>query len=126
MIRGDLPDALIEEMQWPAGSSHSVVAVVLRDSESMPSFLSAFLKASKSQDIAQSVSVFHGSQFASYRVGRDIYKVGETSPLEPLARMLRAFPWLIAAMTLLICFLMAVLIQAWLRRHARTRLQAAD
>ena len=123
---GGLPDALIEEIQWPAASHRSLVAVVLRDQESVPNFVSAFLKSPESPEIAQSVSLLHGLQFSSYRVGRDSYRVGETSPWAPLARTLQAFPWLIAGMTLLLCFLMAVLIQARLRRHARSRLKAAE
>jgi len=123
---GGLPDALIEELQWPAASNRSVVAVVLRDADSVPNFLAAFLTTSQSPEIAESVSMLHGSRFSSYRIGRDLYRVGEVSSLAPLTRALQSFPWLIAGMTLLLCFLMAVLIQARLRRHARTRLKGAE
>jgi cellulose synthase (UDP-forming) len=123
---GGLPDALIEGIQWPAGSSRSVVLIALRDPETIPNFLSAFLKTSQSSEIAESVSVLHDSQFSSYRVGRGDYRVGETSPLAPLSRTLQAFPWLIAIVTVMICFLMAVLVQAWLRRHARLRLRGRE
>ena len=126
LVTGGLPDALIEEAEWPAGSRRSVVAIVLRNPDSIPNFLEAFLKTSQSSDISQSVSVFHAAQFTSYRIGNGVYRVGEDSPLERLARTLQAFPWLIAVVTVLICFLMAVLVQAWLRRRARTRLQGVE
>ena len=36
LVSGGLPDALIEGMEWPAGSRRSVVVLVLRDSASIP------------------------------------------------------------------------------------------
>jgi cellulose synthase (UDP-forming) len=125
-VSGGLPDALIEGMEWPAGSHRSVVVLVLRDPASIPNLLAAFLKSSQSADISQSVSVLHGAQFSSYRIGGDLYRVGETSPLAPVARTLQELPWLVAVVTVLMCFLMAVLVQAWLRRRARTRLQGVE
>jgi cellulose synthase (UDP-forming) len=126
LVSGGLPDALIEGMEWPAGSHRSVVVLVLRDPASIPNLLAAFLKSSQSADISQSVSVLHGAQFSSYRIGGDLYRVGETSPLAPVARTLQELPWLVAVVTVLMCFLMAVLVQAWLRRRARTRLQGVE
>lgn len=126
MTGGDLPDALIESIEWPRGSRRSVVVVLLRNSAAIPNFLSTFLKTSQSSDIAHSVSVLHGTQFSSYRLGNDVYRVGETSPLARMTGVLEEFPWIIAAVTVIFCFLMAALIQAMLRRHARTRLQGTE
>jgi cellulose synthase (UDP-forming) len=125
LVSGGLPDALIEGAEWPAGSHRSVVVMVLRDPALIPNLLAAFLNSSQ-PDISQSVSVLHGEQFSSYRIGGGLYRVGETSPLAPIARTLQDLPWLVALVTVLMCFLMAVLIQAWLRRHARTRLQGVE
>jgi cellulose synthase (UDP-forming) len=36
------------------------------------------------------------------------------------------FPWLVVVGGMIVCFLMAVLIRAMLRRHARARLQGND
>lgn len=121
-----MPDALVEEVRWPSRSTRSAVVLVLRDEDSIPNFLATFVKASQSTDIAQSVSVLHNSRFSSYRVGNDFYTVGETSPFTSLTQNLQEFPWMIAVVTFMCCFLMAVLIQARLRRHARLRLQGSD
>jgi cellulose synthase (UDP-forming) len=123
---GKPPDALVEEVQWPEGSGRSAVVIVLRTEESIPNFLSAFLKTSQSSDIAESVSVLHNGQFSSYRVGNDLYTVGEASALTPVVRILQAFPWMMAVVTVMCCFLMAVLLQARLRRRARLRLQGSE
>jgi cellulose synthase (UDP-forming) len=102
------------------------VIIVMRTEEVIPNFLSRFLKASQTSDIAQSVSVLHNGQFSSYRVGNDVYTVGQSSPLTPVVRILQAFPWMMAAVTVVCCFLMAVLLQARLRRRARLRLQGSE
>jgi len=122
---GGLPDALIEGIEWPRGSKRSVVVIVLRDQAAIPSFLSAFLKTSQSPAIAQSVSVLDGAQFSSYRIGSDVYRVGEISPLLRLTVLFQEFPWLMVIIAVILCFLMAALIRTMLRRHARARLQGS-
>jgi cellulose synthase (UDP-forming) len=123
---GGLPDALIEGIQWPAGSNHSVVVLVARDAAAIPDLLSTFLDKSQSAEIAQSVSVLHDAQFTSYRIGKDAYEVGEISPMAMLGKIFQAFPWLMAVVSVIFCFLIATLAQVWLRRQARMRLQADD
>ncbi len=123
---GGLPDALIEGIEWPARSNRSVVAIVLRDTEAAPGFLSTFLDQSQSSAVAQSVTVLHGDQFSSYRMGGDAYRVGQISLLERVSEVFEQAPWLIALVTLIFCFLMAALIQAMLRRRARLRLQGGE
>ena len=123
---GGLPDALVEGIEWPSGSSRSVVVVALRDHNVVSNFLSVFLKTSQSSDISQSVSVLHGSRFVSYRIGNDVYRVGSLSLWIRLNMLFSEFPWLIVASTLILCFFMAVIIRAMLRRHARARLQGND
>ena len=92
----------------------------------MPSFLAAFLGASQSSDIAQSVSVLHGERFSSYRIGGGAYRVGQISLLTRVTTIFQEAPWLIAVVTVIFCFLMAALIQTMLRRHARLRLLGDD
>lgn len=123
---GGLPDALIEGVEWPSGSNRSVVLVLLRDQGAIPNFLSAFLNSSQSSDISQSVSVLHGTQFSSYRIGSGVYRAGDISAFTRVTMIFQEFPWLIAIVTVILCFLMAVLIQARLRRQARLRLQGED
>ncbi|HEY6374330.1 MAG TPA: cellulose biosynthesis cyclic di-GMP-binding regulatory protein BcsB, partial [Edaphobacter sp.] len=120
---GGLPDALIEGIEWPSGSSRSVVIVALRDKTVVPNFLSVFLKTSQSSDISQSVSVLHGKRFSSYRIGNDIYWVGSLSLWIRLNMLFSEFQWLMVISTMIFCFLMAAILRALLRRRARARLQ---
>ncbi|MCU1247105.1 MAG: cellulose synthase catalytic subunit (UDP-forming) [Edaphobacter sp.] len=120
---GGLPDALIEGIEWPSGSSHSVVVIALRDKDVVPNFLSVFLKTSQSSDVSQSVSVLHGSRFTSYRIGNDVYHVGTLSPWIKLNMLFQHFQWLMVASILGFCFLIAIVLRSILRKKARARLQ---
>ena len=120
---GGLPDALIEGIEWPSGSSRSVVVIALRDKEVVPNFLSVFLKTSQSSDVSQSVSVLHGSRFTSYRIGNDVYHVGTLSPWIKLNMLFERYQWLMVACILFFCFLIAVILRSILRKKARSRLQ---
>ena len=123
---GGLPDALIEGIQWPARSTHSVVVIALRDHNVIPSFLTTFLRVSQSSDIAQSVSVLHGTQFSSYRIGNDVYEVGSLSRWVSLQLYFQRYPWLVVILVFAACLLLASLLRVWLRRRARLRLQGED
>jgi cellulose synthase (UDP-forming) len=120
---GGLPDALIEGIEWPAGSRRSAVVIVLRDKDVIPNFLSAFLKTSQSSDISQSVSVLQGSRFSSYRIGDDVYHVGSLSRWVQLKMLFEVYPGLMVLVVLGFCLLMAVILRSILRRKARARLQ---
>jgi len=54
---GGLPDALLEGIEWPSGSSHSVVVMAVRDHAAIPNFLSVFLKT-RSPPTSPSPSAF--------------------------------------------------------------------
>ena len=118
---GRLPDAVIEEIEWPRGSGRTAVVVALRDMDAVPGFVDAFL--SQPSAIAQSASVLHGARFTSYRLGGDAYWVGAISPWMRAMFLLEESPWLIAIVAVIFCFLIAALMQAMLRRRARERLQ---
>jgi cellulose synthase (UDP-forming) len=120
---GGLPDAVIEGMEWPKNSGHSVVLVALRDHQAQPAFLDSFLKNAQSSDIGQSVSVLRGGDFSAYRVGDEVYHVGSLSWLLRLSMLFAENPFIVAIIIVVICILMAALIRARLRRHARGRLQ---
>jgi cellulose synthase (UDP-forming) len=123
---GGLPDALIEGIEWPRNSNHSVVVIALRDRTVIANLISVFLKTSQSSDVSQSVSVLHGSRFTSYRIGKDFYHVGSLSRWVQLHMFLTDYPWLMVISTIVFCFLMAIIIRAMLRRRARARLQGND
>jgi cellulose synthase (UDP-forming) len=119
---GGLPDALIEGIEWPAGSKHSAVVIVLRDQDIVPNFLSTFLRTSQSSDISQSVSVLHDSRFNSYRIGDNVYHVGSLSLSDHLKMFFEDNQWLMVLAVLCFCLLMAAILRAILRRKARIRL----
>jgi cellulose synthase (UDP-forming) len=123
---GGLPDVLIEGIEWPSGSKRSVVLVALRDHAVVPNFLSVFLKTSQSSDISQSVSVLHGKRFVSYRIGNDVYNVGSLSYWTQLNIYFSQFPWMMVIGAMIVCFLMATVVRASLRRRARLRLQGNE
>ncbi len=123
---GGLPDAMIEGIEWPSGSSRSVVLIALRDHSVVPKFLDVFLKYSQYSDISQSVAVLHDKRFSSYRIGNDVYHVGSLSWWIRLNMLFSEFPWMVVISTAVVCLLMAGLIRAYLRRRARTRLQGNE
>ncbi|GGA60172.1 hypothetical protein GCM10011507_09670 [Edaphobacter acidisoli] len=119
---GGLPDALIEATQWPARSGRSVVLVVMRDRENASGLISAFLRNSQSSDISQTVSVLHGGQFNSYRIGNVMYGVGSLSIWVRTHIFFANYPWAMAALIALCCILLAVVARGVLRRRAYLRL----
>lgn len=123
---GGMPDALIEGMEWPKGSKRSVVVIALRDHSVVPTFLNTFLRVATTSDVAQSVSVLHGTQFVSYRIGNDAYRVGYLSLWIQLKLLFSEFPALVVLMVLIACLLLGALIRVGLRRRARLRLQGDD
>ena len=125
-VSGALPDALIEGIEWPARSNRSVVMIALRDHSVIPAFLTTYLRVSTTSDISQSVSVMHGTQFVSYRIGNDVYKVGSLSILTRLQLFFAEFPASVVLLVIIACILLAALIRVALRRRARLRLQGED
>ncbi len=117
-IEGGLPDALIEGIEWPAGSRRSAVVIVLRDQGIVSNFLSIFLRTSQSSDISQSVSVLHGSRFNSYRIGGNVYHIGSLSWWVQLKVLFEDNQWLMVLVILGFCLLMAAILRAMLRRKA--------
>ena len=123
---GGLPDALIEGLEWPASSGRSVVLVALRDRAVIPTFLTTFLRVAQSSDISQTVSVLHGTQFTSYRIGNDNYTVGALSIWVRLQIFFAKYPEAVVVVIFVACILLAALLRVWLRRRARLRLQGED
>ncbi len=123
---GGLPDALIEGLEWPAGRKRSAVVIALRDHSVVPSFLTTFLRVSQSSDISQTVSVLHGTQFASYRIGNDNYQVGSLSLWVQMHMFFSRNLWAIVVVVIVACIFLAALLRVWLRRRARLRLQGED
>lgn len=123
---GGLPDALMEGIEWPKRSERSVVVIALRDRTVIPTFLTTFLRVAQTSDIGQSVSVLHGTQFSSYRIGNDNYHVGSLGVWTYLKLFFAKYPWAVVILVIVACILLATLLRVWLRRRARLRLQGED
>jgi len=119
---GELPDATVEEIEWPRGSADTAIVIALRDDAGAASFADA-LNGETANAMSQSVSVLNGARFSSYRLGDDAYWVGALSPWERVEFLLEDSPWTVAVVVAMFCFFFAVLLQARLRRRARERLQ---
>ena len=128
LIAGGAPDAIIEGIASPydPAGNRSIVAIHLNDSESFEPFLNTFLQVQQTGDISDSVSVLHGSQFRSFRIGTAVYHVGVLDRLTTLILWFDQVPWAGALVVIAIAFLLAFWTRQWLRGKARTRLTSHD
>jgi cellulose synthase (UDP-forming) len=124
LTTGGTPDAVIEGIESPydVGGSRSIVAIHLKDGSTFEPFMSTFLDVQQSSDISGSVSVLHGTEFRSSRVGAQVYYVGYLPWWIQLRLLVAAYPWLIAIVVVALALLLAVWTRQWLRAKARARL----
>jgi cellulose synthase (UDP-forming) len=119
------PDAVIEGIESPydTANSRSVVAIHFRDASVLENFLTTFMNVEQSSDIGGSVSVLHGTQFQSFRIGSEIYHVGVLPWWTRLTLWFMEVPWLAAVVIIIVAFLLAIWTRQWLRGRARARLR---
>ena len=117
---GDFPEALIQGIESPWSSNRSVVTITFRNNQSMNPFIAAFQKAITSSAISQSVSVLHGQEFTSYRLGDHYYHVGYLPWWARIRYWLRTFPWMVVILT----FVLGLFVVPWMR--ARLDRRAAE
>jgi cellulose synthase (UDP-forming) len=122
------PDAVIEGVQSPydPGGSRSVVAIHLRDASTFEAFIASFLRVQQASDISGSVSVLHGTEFQSFRIGSEVYHVGVLPWWTRLTIWFMEVPWLAAVVVMLLAFLLAIWTRQWLRSKARARLKMME
>ncbi len=120
------PEALIEEIESPWAPDRSLISITLRANDTADAFTSAFIQASASGDISQTVSVLHGSQFSSYRIGDQVYYVGHLQWWAMIRYRLREFPWLIVVLTFVLGLFVVPWVRARLDQRARARLEARE
>jgi cellulose synthase (UDP-forming) len=122
------PDAIIEGIKSPydSGGDRSIVAIHFRDAGTFESFITTFMKIQQSSDIQGSVSVLHGAQFQSFRIGSDVYHVGVLPWWTRLTLWFMEVPWLAAVVVILLAFLLAIWTRQWLRSKARARLRLLE
>ncbi len=122
------PDAMIEGIESPydVGGSRSIVAIHLKDASAFEPFMSTFLSVQQSSDVSGSVSVLHGTEFRSFRVGPEVYYVGALPWWTQLRVWAGEYPWLIAVVVFVLAFLLAIWTRQWLRTRARARLTVME
>ncbi len=120
------PGALIQEIQSPWANDRSIVSITLRDDDAAPDFVSSFLDASDSGDISQSVSVQHGGDFSSYRMGDQFYHAGQLPWWAMIRYRLREFPWLIVVLTFILGLFVVPWARAKLDHRVKARLEAHE
>jgi len=120
---GQFPDALIQGSESPWSSSRSIVSITLRNDGAAAPFIAAFNKFSDSGDISESVSVLHGSEFTSYRLGDHYYRVGYLPWWAHIRYWLRTFPWMIVVLTFVLGLFVVPWTRARLDQRAKARLE---
>jgi cellulose synthase (UDP-forming) len=122
------PDAVIEGIESPydPGGNRSIVAIHLRDASTFEAFMDTFMKVQQSSDISGSVSVLHGTQYQSFRIGSEVYHVGVLPWWTRLKLWFMEVPWLAALIVIVLAFLIAIWTRQWLRGRARARLKMIE
>ena len=128
LTAGGTPDAVIEGIKSPFGPSgdRSIVAIHLRNAAAFEPFMEAFVSVQQSSAISGSVSVLHGEDFQSFRIGADVYHVGVLPWWKRLTLWFMEVPWLASLVVLALAFLLAIWTRQWLRGKARSRLRMVE
>ncbi|MGD0630220.1 MAG: UDP-forming cellulose synthase catalytic subunit [Terracidiphilus sp.] len=128
LTAGGTPDAVIEGIESPfgPGGDRSIVAIHFKDAASFEPFMAAFIKVQQSSEISGSVSVLHGAQFQSFRIGANVYHVGVLPWWTRLTLWFMEVPWLVVVVAMILCLMLAVWTRQWLRVKARARLRMIE
>ncbi|MGA2534918.1 MAG: UDP-forming cellulose synthase catalytic subunit [Terracidiphilus sp.] len=128
LTAGSAPDTVIEGIKSPFGPSgdRSIVAIHLKDAGAFEPFMAAFMRAQQSSEVSGSVSVLHGTEFQSFRIGADVYHVGVLPWWTRLTLWFMEVPWLAAVVVMVMAFLLAIWTRQWLRGKARQRLKMVE
>jgi cellulose synthase (UDP-forming) len=121
---GQFPDALLQGIESPWHKGRSVVAITIKNNDAASPFATAFWESSMSGDISDSVSVLHGNDFSSYRLGDRFYHVGDLPWWSHVRYWLQAFPWLIVVLTFVLGLFVIPWTKSRLDRRAKARLEA--
>ena len=128
LTAGGTPEVIIEGIESPyaPGGDRSIVAIHLKDAASFEPSMAAFLKVQQSSDISGSVSVLHGAQFQSFRIGANVYHIGVLPWWTRLTLWFMEVPWLVVVVAMILCLMLAVWARQWLRVKARERLRMIE
>jgi cellulose synthase (UDP-forming) len=119
---------VIEGVKSPygPGGDRSVVAIHFKDAAAFEPFMSTFISVQQSSEVSGSVSVLHGTQFQSFRIGAEVYHVGVLPWWTRLTLWFMEVPWLAAVVVMVLAFLLAIWTRQWLRGKARARLKMVE
>jgi cellulose synthase (UDP-forming) len=122
------PDAVIEGIKSPFNSleSRSIVLIHLKDTAVFEPFMATFLRAQEGSEIMGTVSVLHGTQFQSFRIGANVYHVGVLPLWTRCSLWFMQMSWLSAVIVLVLAFLLSIWMRQWLRARAKRRLMMRD
>ena len=128
LTAGGTPDAVIEGIKSPYGPAgdRSIVAIHLKDAASFEPFMATFIKVQQSSAVSLSVSVLHGTQFQSFRIGSDVYHVGVLPWWTQTSMWFREHPYVASVVMFILTLLLAVWVRLWLRAKARSRLRMSQ
>lgn len=128
LTAGGTPDTIIEGVKSPfdPGGNRSIVAIHLKDPNAFEPFMDTFMNIQQASDISGSVSVLHGTQFQSFRIGAEVYHVGVLPWWTRLTLWFMQVPWLAAVVVIVLAFLLAIWTRQWLRGRARARLKMIE
>jgi len=85
--------------------------------------MAALINVQQSSAISGSVSVLHGTQFQSFRIGADVYHVGVLPWWTLMTLKFMEVPWLVPVVAIVLSMMIAVWTRQWLRNKARARLK---
>jgi cellulose synthase (UDP-forming) len=118
------PSAIIAGIKSPyeIAGIRSIVAMQLKNGAASARFIYKFVEVQQALFISNLVAVFHGSQFAPFRIGSAVNEVGVLPWWTHLMLWFTQVPWLAAVLVILLAFLLAIWTRQWLRARARARL----
>ncbi len=122
------PDGVIEGVKSPYGPAgdRSIVAIHLKDAASFEPFMATFISVQQSSEVSGSVSVLHGAEFQSFRIGAQVYHVGFLHWWTHLEMWFMENPYMASVVVLILAFLLAIWVRQWLRLKARSRLKMTE
>lgn len=121
-----IPDGLVEEIESPYSSGRTVVLIDMKSAANFDPFMTGFLQLSQSSAVSGTVTVLDGNRFRNYRIGNNVYHVGNLPWWTALSLWFMQVPWMVDLAVLAISFIFAIWIRGWLRGRARRRLQVME
>ena len=120
--QGDIPAALIEEIESPS-RDRSFVLIALRSDETSQSFSNIFLDESLSHDLTSTVSLLRRGAFESYAIDGPTYHAGSISGYAMMRLWFTRYFLLLLIVVTVLSLVLASWVCQWLRRRAQLRLR---